>query len=89
MVTWKILYSKRAQKDAVKIKACGLDSKARDLIALIVRNPFQTPPPYEKLLGAKNTYSRRINIRHRLVYEVRYAIVNYGNHVSSQRFLSV
>jgi Txe/YoeB family toxin of toxin-antitoxin system len=73
MVTWKILYSKRAQKDAIKIKACGLDGKARDLIDVIARNPFQTPPPFEKLFLGKNTYSRRINIRHRLVYEVRQA----------------
>jgi Txe/YoeB family toxin of toxin-antitoxin system len=72
MVTWKILYSKRAQKDAIKIKACGLDAKARDLIALIAHNPFQTPPPFEKLFFGENTYSRRINIRHRLVYEVRH-----------------
>ncbi|MDR2628498.1 MAG: Txe/YoeB family addiction module toxin [Puniceicoccales bacterium] len=72
MVAWKILYSKRAQKDVLKIKACGLDGKAKELIDIISPNPFQTPPPYEKLLGAKNSYSRRINIRHRLVYEVRH-----------------
>jgi Txe/YoeB family toxin of toxin-antitoxin system len=73
MVTWKILYAKRAKKDAAKIKACGLDGKARELIGIISRDPFQTPPPFEKLLSVKNTYSRRINIRHRLVYEVRHA----------------
>jgi Txe/YoeB family toxin of toxin-antitoxin system len=71
MVTWKVLYSKRAQKDALKLKACGLDDKAKYLIDIIGRNPFQTPPPFEKLFLGENTYSRRINIRHRLVYEVR------------------
>jgi Txe/YoeB family toxin of toxin-antitoxin system len=71
MVTWKVLYTKRAQEDALKLKKCGLDEKARPLIEIISRNPYETPPPFEKLFGVKDIYSRRINIRHRLVYEVR------------------
>ncbi len=72
MVKYKILYSKFALKDAKKLSSVHLDQKAKELIEIISTNPFQTPPPYEKLVGNLNgAYSRRINIQHRLVYEVR------------------
>ena len=72
MVTaWRLVYSKAAQKDAKKLAAAGLKSKAQDLLAILANDPFQTPPPYEKLVGdLAGAYSRRINIQHRLVYEV-------------------
>jgi Txe/YoeB family toxin of toxin-antitoxin system len=68
---WKVLYTKRAQEDAIKLTACGLSGKAHQLTELISRNPYETPLPFEKLFGVKDIYSRRINVRHRLVYEVR------------------
>ena len=72
MVEYKILYSKLALKDAKKLTSANLDKKARELIEIIRKDPFQNPPPYEKLVGNLNgSYSRRINIQHRLVYEVR------------------
>ena len=72
MVKYKILYSKLALKDAKKLSSANLDMKAKDLIEIIKKNPFQTPPPYEKLVGnLDGSYSRRINIKHRMVYEVR------------------
>ena len=72
MVEYKILYSKLALKDAKKLSSIHLSSKAKKLIELIKINPFEIPPPYEKLVGNLNgSYSRRINIQHRLVYEVR------------------
>ena len=68
---FSIVYSKRAVKEIPKLKAAKLDKKARALIALVKENPFQTPPPYEKLQGdLQGAYSRRINIQHRLVYQV-------------------
>lgn len=70
MVKWKLLYTKRAQEDAVKIKKAGLKEKAQKLLQVIEENPYQTPPDFEKLVGLENTYSRRINIQHRLVYEI-------------------
>lgn len=70
MVKWNLLYTKRAQEDAVKIKKAGLKEKAQKLLQVIEENPYQTPPDFEKLVGLENTYSRRINIQHRLVYEV-------------------
>ena len=71
MVKYKILYSKISQKDAKKLKEAGLDKKAKELIEILKVNPFQNPPPYEKLLGdLKGAYSRRINIKHRLIYQV-------------------
>ena len=64
-------YSRQAQKDAKKLKAAGLKPKAEELLNILEINPFQTPPAFEKLLGdLAGTYSRRINIQHRLVYEV-------------------
>ena len=71
MVSWRVVYSKHAQKDAKKLAAAGLKDKALDLLAVLAADPFQNPPPYEKLVGdLAGTYSRRINIQHRLVYEV-------------------
>lgn len=71
MVNWQIVYSKHAQKDAKKLAATGLKTRARELLTILAVDPFQNPPPYEKLVGdLAGTYSRRINIQHRLVYEV-------------------
>lgn len=71
MVTWNLAYSKYALKDAKTLSAAGLKDKAQVLLDLLERDPFQNPPPYEKLVGDLNgAYSRRINIQHRLVYEV-------------------
>ncbi len=70
-MSWRVVYSKHAQKDAKKLAAAGLKDKALDLLAVLAADPFQNPPPYEKLVGdLAGTYSRRINIQHRLVYEV-------------------
>ncbi|MDX9744840.1 MAG: Txe/YoeB family addiction module toxin [Arcobacteraceae bacterium] len=72
MVEYKILYSKLALKDAKKLSSAHLDIKAKELIEIIKKNPFENPPPYEKLVGNLNgAYSRRINIKHRIVYDVR------------------
>ena len=71
MVKWRIVFTKQAQKDAKMIAAAGLRQKAEKLLNLLSRDPFQTPPPYEKLRGdLSGAYSRRINIHHRLVYQV-------------------
>ena len=71
MVKWRIVYTRQAQKDAKKIAAAGLRQKAEKLLEILSENPFQTPPPYEKLVGdLSGAYSRRINIQHRLVYQV-------------------
>lgn len=68
---YKIVYTKTAAKDIPKLKAAHLDEKAKSLIEIIKSNPFQNPPPYEKLVGDLNgAYSRRINVQHRLVYQV-------------------
>lgn len=70
-MSYKILYTKKSMKDIPKLKDSKLDQKARNLIALIKENPWQTPPPYEKLRGdLQGAVSRRINIQHRLVYQV-------------------
>jgi Txe/YoeB family toxin of toxin-antitoxin system len=70
-VSWQLVFAKHAQKDAPKLASAGLKPKAQELLALIQENPFQNPPPYEKLVGdLAGAYSRRINIQHRLVYEV-------------------
>ena len=72
MVTYTILYSKLALKDAKKLSNARLDAKAKKLLETLKENPFQKPPPFEKLVGNLNgAYSRRINIQHRIVYEVR------------------
>ena len=71
MVSWTLLYTKDAQKDAKKLKNAGLKKKAQSLLDVIARDPFANPPPYEKLVGdLAAAYSRRINIQHRLVYQV-------------------
>lgn len=71
MVSWKVVYSKQAQKDAKKIAQSGLKSKAEKLLSILAEDPFQNPPPYEKLVGdLSGAYSRRINIQHRLIYQV-------------------
>ena len=68
---YAIVYTKTALKDIPKLKAAHLDDKAKELIAVVRENPYQAPPPYEKLVGdLKGLYSRRINQQHRLVYEV-------------------
>jgi toxin YoeB len=70
-VSWKLAYTKQAQKDAQKLAAAGLKPKAKLLLDILAENPFQNPPPYEKLVGdLAGTCSRRINIKHRLVYQV-------------------
>ena len=70
-MSWSIVYTRQAQKDARKIASSNLKSQAQRLLDLIARNPFQSPPPYEKLVGdLAGAYSRRINIQHRLVYQV-------------------
>jgi len=71
MVTWNLVYSKYVLKDAKKITAAGLKEKTQVLLRVLEKDPFENPPPYEKLVGdLKSAYSRRINIQHRLVYEV-------------------
>ncbi|WP_114661774.1 Txe/YoeB family addiction module toxin [Polynucleobacter necessarius] len=71
MVVWDLVYSKYALKDAKKISAAGLKDRAQALLSILEIDPFRIPPPYEKLVGdLKGAYSRRINIQHRLVYEV-------------------
>jgi Txe/YoeB family toxin of toxin-antitoxin system len=67
---YKVILVKQAQKDVKKIEQVGLKNKVDDLIEIIRKNPFQNPPPYKKLLGKENRFSRRINIQHRLVYEI-------------------
>ncbi|PKM24430.1 MAG: Txe/YoeB family addiction module toxin [Gammaproteobacteria bacterium HGW-Gammaproteobacteria-13] len=70
-MNWQLVYTKQAQKDAQKLAAAGLKDKAKALLAVVQENPFQNPPPYEKLVGdLAEAYSRRINIQHRLVYMV-------------------
>jgi len=70
-VTWKLYYTKQAQKDARKLASSGLKSKAQELLQIIEQDPYQKPPPYEMLIGdLAGAYSRRINIQHRLVYQV-------------------
>lgn len=71
MVKWSLVYTKQAQKDAKKLASGGLRDKAERLLSVIQADPFANPPPYEKLIGdLAGAYSRRINIQHRLVYEV-------------------
>lgn len=68
---WGIYFTKQAQKDAQKLASSGLKNKAQELLSVLRTNPYQTPPPYEKLVGdLAGAYSRRINIQHRLVYQV-------------------
>lgn len=70
-MSWALVYTKQAQKDAKKLAAAGLKDKAQRLLTILKNNPFQNPPAYEKLVGdLAGAYSRRINIQHRLVYQV-------------------
>ncbi|EHJ05109.1 toxin-antitoxin system, toxin component, Txe/YoeB family [Marinobacter sp. DSM 26671] len=70
-MTWKLVYTKQAQKDAKKLAFSGLKPKAQEVLALIAEDPYRKPPPLEKLIGdLSGAYSRRINIQHRLVYQV-------------------
>ena len=70
-MSWEVVYTKLAQKDARKLSSSGLKDKAKYLIDIIKENPYQNPPPYEKLVGdLSGSYSRRINIQHRIVYQV-------------------
>jgi toxin YoeB len=70
-VSWEIVYAKQALKDAKKLTASGLKQKAQEILAILANDPNQNPPPYEKLIGdLSEAYSRRINIQHRVVYEV-------------------
>ncbi len=70
-MTWRVVYTKQAQKDAKKLAAAGLKANAQALPGLLAEDPFRNPPAFEKLVGdLKGAYSRRINIQHRLVYQV-------------------
>ena len=70
-MSWEIVFAKQALKDAKKLAASGLKPKAQELLAILAANPLQKPPPYEKLVGdLEGAYSRRINIQHRMVYDV-------------------
>ena len=70
-MSWKLVYTKHAQKDAKKLSTSGLKPQAQQLHDILAENPFQNPPPYEELVGdLAGAYSRRINIKHRLVYQV-------------------
>ncbi|QQS55541.1 MAG: Txe/YoeB family addiction module toxin [Candidatus Competibacteraceae bacterium] len=70
-MSWKIVFTKHAQKDAKKLASSGLKTKAQSLLTLLESNPYQNPPPFEKLVGdLSGAYSRRINIQHRIVYQV-------------------
>tara|TARA_B100000378_G_scaffold13978_1_gene11433 strand:- start:1475 stop:1738 length:264 start_codon:yes stop_codon:yes gene_type:complete len=70
-VTWKLVYTRQAQKDARKLASSGLKPKAQELLELLSEDPYRKPPPFEKLVGdLAGAYSRRINIQHRLVYQV-------------------
>jgi Txe/YoeB family toxin of toxin-antitoxin system len=71
LVSWRLLYTRAAQKDAKKLAAAGLKPKAEALLEILKRDPYQTTPPFEKLVGdLSGAYSRRINIQHRLVYQI-------------------
>lgn len=70
-MSWRVVFTRQARKDARNLAAAGLKEKALTLLAILAENPFQTPPAYEKLVGdLAGAYSRRINIQHRLVYQV-------------------
>jgi len=70
-VTWELVYTKQAQKDAKNLVSSGLKNKAKSLLDIIQKDPYQNPLPFEKLVGdLSGAYSRRINIQHRLVYQI-------------------
>jgi len=71
MASWSVVYTKQARKDAKKIAASNLKAQTQQLLDILAKNPFQNPPPYEKLAGdLESAFSRRVNIQHRLVYQV-------------------
>ena len=71
MSRWRLVFTKQAQRDAKKIANSGLREKAQSLLSIVAEDPFQSPPPFEKLVGdLAGTFSRRINIQHRMVYQV-------------------
>lgn len=70
-MNWRLVYTRQAQKDAKKLAKSGLKPKASELLEILAKDPFQRPPPFEKLVGdLTGAYSRRINIQHRIVYQV-------------------
>lgn len=70
-MSWRLVYTKQAHRDAKKLSSSGLKSKAEELLAILAENPYRKPPPFQKLVGdLTGVYSRRINIQHRLVYQV-------------------
>ena len=70
-MSWSVILTRQAVKDAKKIEGAGLKTQAKDLLSILKENPFKTPPYYEKLVGnLKGFYSRRINIKHRMIYSV-------------------
>lgn len=70
-MTWRLLYTKQAQKDAERLAAAGLRPRAQEMLDVLADDPFRSPPSFEKLVGdLRGAYSRRINIQHRLVYQV-------------------
>ncbi len=70
-MSWQLVYTKQARRDAKKLSRSGLKPQAEKLLVILQKNPYQNPPPYEKLVGdLSGAYSRRINIQHRLVYQV-------------------
>ena len=70
-MSWELVFAKQALKDAKKLASSGLKPRAQDLLTILAADPFQNPPPFEKLVGdLAGAYSRRINIQHRIVYEV-------------------
>ena len=70
-MSWRLVFTKVAQKDAKKLSAAGLRKKAEKILEILQKDPFQSPPPFEKLLGdLKGAYSRRINIQHRMIYQI-------------------
>jgi len=71
VVNWRLVFTKQAQKDAKKIEQSGLKTQALKLLEILQNNPYQNPPPYEKLVGdLTGAFSRRINIQHRLIYQI-------------------
>ena len=71
MVSWRLVYAKQANRDAKKLNASGLKAKTQQLLSIIADDPYRSPPPFEKLVGdLTGAYSRRINIQHRLVYQI-------------------
>jgi toxin YoeB len=71
MVSWRLVYTKAAQKDAKNLRAAGMKDKAQTLLDILETDPYQSPPPFEKLVGdLSGAFSRRINIQHRLIYQV-------------------